>query len=159
MEGLGQSPSMDALQDLAAATGDDYRLVRVRAAAALAQFPNIKPQGKAKEALDKATDEYLTALVARPDSWDAHYNLGNYYLGQKRPKEALVEYDEAIKREPQALLALVNAAMAYARLGETAKAEERLNEALKIAPDSAAARYNLLLSRRNRETCRRRNRT
>ena len=33
--------------------------------------------------------------------------------------------------------------MAYARLGETAKAEERLNEALKITPDSAAARYNL----------------
>ena len=143
VEGLGQSPGMDVLQDLAAATSDDYRLVRVRAAAALSQFPNIKPQGKAKEALDKATDEYLAALMARPDSWDAHYNLGNYYLGQKRPKEALVEYDEAIKREPQAILALVNAAMAYARLGETAKAEERLNEALKITPDSAAARYNL----------------
>jgi Tfp pilus assembly protein PilF len=143
VEGLGQSPSMDVLQDIAAATGDDYRLVRVRAAAALTQFPNIKPQGKAKEALDKATDDYLTALVARPDSWDAHYNLGNYYLGQKRPKEALVEYDEAIKREPQALLVLVNAAMAHARLGETGKAEERLHDALNIAPESAAARYNL----------------
>jgi len=33
--------------------------------------------------------------------------------------------------------------MAHARLGETAKAEEKLNEALKIAPGSAAARYNL----------------
>jgi tetratricopeptide (TPR) repeat protein len=103
----------------------------------------MRPQGKAKAQLEKATDEYLASLMARPDSWDAHYNLGNYYLGQNRPKEALAEYDEAIKREPQALLALVNAAMAYARLGETAKAEERLNEALKIAPDSAAARYNL----------------
>ena len=81
--------------------------------------------------------------MARPDSWDAHYNLGNYYLGQNGPKEALVEYDIALKHEPQAVLALVNAAMAHARLGETGKAEERLNEALKIAPDSAAARYNL----------------
>ena len=33
--------------------------------------------------------------------------------------------------------------MAHARLGETPRAEERLNEALKITPDSAAARYNL----------------
>ena len=143
VEGLGQSPSIDVLQEIAAAASDDYRLVRVRAAAALAQFPNMQPQGQAKVRLDKATAEYLAALMARPDSWDSHYNLGNYYLGQKRPTEALAEYDEAIKREPQAILALVNAAMAYARLGETAKAEEQLNKALKITPDSAAARYNL----------------
>jgi tetratricopeptide (TPR) repeat protein len=143
VEGLGQSPSLEVLQEIAAATGDDYRLVRVRAAAALAQFPNMRPQGKAKEQLDRATGEYLAALMARPDSWDAHYNLGNYYLGQNRPKEALAEYDDAVKREPQAILALVNAAMAHAKLGETAKAEEKLNEALKITPDSAAARYNL----------------
>jgi tetratricopeptide (TPR) repeat protein len=96
-----------------------------------------------KGQFDKATGEYLASLMARPDSWDAHYNLGNYYLGQNRPKEALAEYDDAVKREPQAILALVNAAMAHARLGETAKAEEKLNEALKITPDSAAARYNL----------------
>ena len=143
VEALGQSPSLESLQDIAAATNDDYRLVRVRAAAALAQFATMKPQGKTKDRINKATDEYLAALMARPDNWDAHYNLGNYYLGQKRSKEALVEYDEAVKREPQAILALVNSAMAYARLGETTKAEERLNEALKITPDSAAARYNL----------------
>jgi tetratricopeptide (TPR) repeat protein len=141
IEGLGQSPSVEVLQEIAAATGDDYRLVRVRAAAAL--VPTMKPQGKAAAQVDKATGEYLASLMARPDSWDAHYNLGNYYLGQNRPKEALAEYDEALKREPQAMLALVNAAMAHAKMGETGKAEEKLNEALKIAPDSAAAHYNL----------------
>ena len=143
VEGLGQSPTLEVLQDIAAAAGDDYRLVRVRAAAALTQFPNIVPQGNAKERVDKATDEYLAALMARPDSWDAHYNLGNYYLGQNRPKEALAEYEEALKKEPQALLALVNAAMAHAKLGETAKAEERLNRALKVTPGSPVALYNL----------------
>jgi tetratricopeptide (TPR) repeat protein len=143
VEGLGQSPSLELLQDIAAATADDYRLVRVRAAAAMAQFPNMKPQGKAKERYDKAIDEYLGALMARPDSWDAHYNLGNYYLGQNRPKEALEEYDIAYMHEPQSVLTLVNAAMAHAKLGETARAEEKLNQALKIAPDSGAARYNL----------------
>jgi tetratricopeptide (TPR) repeat protein len=143
VEGLGQSPSLEALQDIAAATSDDYRLVRVRAAAALAQFPNLKPQGKAKEKVDRATDEYLAALMARPDSWDAHYNLGNYYLGQNKPKEALAEYDIAYKHEPQSVLTLVNAAMAHARMGETGKAEDRLKEALKIAPNSAVVLYNL----------------
>jgi len=143
VEVLGQSPSIEVLQDIAAAAGDDYRLVRVRSAAAMAQFPNAKPQGKAKERIDKATEEYLTALMARPDSWDAHYNLGNYYLGQNRPEEALVEYAIAYKHEPQAVLILVNAAMAHARLGETGKAEEKLQEALKIAPESGAVLYNL----------------
>jgi Tfp pilus assembly protein PilF len=40
-------------------------------------------------------------------------------------------------------LALVNAAMAHAGLGEIGKAEERLNGALRIAPDSAPALFNL----------------
>jgi tetratricopeptide (TPR) repeat protein len=150
VEGLGQNPSFDLLQDIAAATGDEYRLVRVRAAAAMAQFPNVKPQGKAKERFDKATDEYLAMLMARPDSWDSHYNLGNYYLGQNRPKEALVEYDIAYMHEPQSVLTLVNAAMAHAKLGEPAKAEEKLNEALKIAPNSTAALYNLGLVKAER---------
>jgi tetratricopeptide (TPR) repeat protein len=143
IEGLGKAQSFEVLQKIAAATDDDYRLVRVRAAAALAQFPNLKPRGKAAAQYEKATGEYLAALMARPDSWDAHYNLGNYYLGQNRVKEAIAEYDAALKREPQATVALVNAAMAYARLGELEKTEGKLNEALKIAPDSAAAHYNL----------------
>jgi len=143
VEALGQSPNLEVLQDIAAATSDDYRLVRVRAAAAMAQFPNLQPQGKAKEKVDKATDEYLAALMARPDSWDGHYNLGNYYLGQNQPKEALVEYDIAHKHEPQSVLTLVNAAMAHAKMGEPGKAETKLTEALQIAPDSSAARYNM----------------
>ncbi len=150
VEGLGQSPRFDLLQDIAAATGDDYRLVRVRAAAAMAQFPGVRPQGKAKEQLDKATGEFLDYLLSRPDSWDGHYNLGNYYLGQNKPKEALAEYDIAYKHEPQSVLTLVNAAMAHAKLGEPAKAEEKLNEALKIAPNSTAALYNLGLVKAER---------
>jgi tetratricopeptide (TPR) repeat protein len=143
VEGLGNGPSPELLPEIAAATADENRLVRVRAAAALAQFPNFKPQGKAAEQINKATGEYLDSLLARPDSWDAHYNLGNYYLGQNRPKEALAEFDEALQREPRAIPILVNAAMAHAQLGEPVKAEERLNGALRIAPGNAAAHYNL----------------
>jgi Tfp pilus assembly protein PilF len=143
VEGLGNSPSPELLPEIAAATVDESRLVRVRAAAALAQFPGLKPQGKVAEQTGKATGEYLESLMVRPDSWDAHYDLGNHYLGQNRPQEALAEYDEALRREPRAVSALVNAALAHAGLGETVKAEERLNGTLQIVPDSAAARFNL----------------
>lgn len=143
VEGLGNSPSPELLQEIAAATADDSRLVRVRAAAALAQFPSLRLQEKAAEQINRATAEYLESLVARPDSWDAHYNLGNHYLGQNRPQEALAEYDEALRREPRAVSALVNAALAHARLGESGRAEERLKEAVRIAPGSAAAHFNL----------------
>ena len=61
--------------------------------------------------------------MARPDSWDAHYNLGNYYLGLNKPKKALAEYDIALKHEPKAVIVMVNAAMAHAKLGETDRAE------------------------------------
>jgi Flp pilus assembly protein TadD len=41
------------------------------------------------------------------------------------------------------VLALVNKSMAYAQLGETKKADELLQKALKIAPDNAAASFNM----------------
>ena len=44
--------------------------------------------------------------------------------------------------------------------GRPAKAEEKLNEALKIAPDSAAVLYNLgLIKGEKQEICRQRRRT
>ena len=41
------------------------------------------------------------------------------------------------------MLAMVNESMAYARLGETKKADESLQKALKISPNNAAANFNL----------------
>jgi tetratricopeptide (TPR) repeat protein len=143
VEALGQSPSMEALQGIAAATADDYRLVRVRAAAALAQFPNIEPQGKTKEQIDKATDEYLAFIMARPDQWTSHYNMGNYQLSRGENKSAVASYRAALKIEPKAILALVNLSIAYARMGDGPKAERSLQEALKIAPDNGAANFNM----------------
>jgi Tfp pilus assembly protein PilF len=38
---------------------------------------------------------------------------------------------------------MVNESMAYARLGENTKADESLKKALKVAPDNAAANFNM----------------
>ena len=126
-----------------AAAGDSYRLVRVRAAASLAHYPAAWLKGQDLNKTDKASEEYLASLTARPDQWTSHYNLGNYYLNRGEVKKALTAYDTALKIEPRAAVAMVNAAMAYAKIGAQDQAEKSLVKAIKIAPDNAAAHFNL----------------
>jgi Tfp pilus assembly protein PilF len=45
--------------------------------------------------------------------------------------------------QPESILPLVNVAMVHARLGQNDLAETALRQALKIAPDNAAANFNL----------------
>ena len=142
-EALSVRPGQESFQALMAAAEDGYRLVRVRAAASLAQYPDAWFKGPDRERVKKATDEYLASLTARPDQWTSHYNLGNYYLNRGEVKQALASYDIALKIEPKAAMVMVNAAMAYAKMGEKNRAEKSLAKAIKVAPDNAAAHFNL----------------
>jgi tetratricopeptide (TPR) repeat protein len=125
------------------ATGDDYRLVRVRAAAALAGYQNLPLDEAQEKTVAAANEEYLASILSRPDQWASHYNLGNYYLDRRELKQAIAAYDTALKLEPRAVLAMVNESMAYVRMGENKKAGESLKKALKVAPDNAAANFNM----------------
>jgi tetratricopeptide (TPR) repeat protein len=140
---LQNVPSEESVLALVAATGDDYLLVRVRAAAALAAFGNLPLSDADKTKVEAANKEYLASIMSRPDQWDSHYNLGNYYLDRRDFKQAVASYEKALQMEPRGVLALVNKAMTYARMGENQKADEALQEALKIAPDNAAANFNM----------------
>ncbi len=136
-------PSPEGVQALLDATGDESRLVRTRAAAGLAGFPVDRLAGELKTRVEKANKEYLDFIMARPDQWASHYNMGNYQLSRGELKEAIASYRAALKLEPQAVLAMVNSSIAYAQMGENDKAEKSLQAALKIAPDSAAANFNM----------------
>lgn len=140
---LQNVPTKESFVALAEATGDDYRLVRVRAAASLAGYQNIPLADDDKKRVEAASKEYLASILSRPDQWDSHYNLGNYYLDRRDFKRAVASYETAIKMEPRGVLAMVNEAMAYARMGENQKANDALQRALKIAPDNAAANFNM----------------
>jgi tetratricopeptide (TPR) repeat protein len=142
-EALSVRPSKESFQALVAAVGDSYRLVRVRSAASLAHYPAAWFQGEDQDKVKKATDEFLDSLTARSDQWSSHYNLGNYYLNRGEVKEALAAYATALKIEPRAAMVMVNAAMAYAKMGAPDQAEKSLVKAIKIAPDNAAAHFNL----------------
>jgi len=143
VQALGLIPTTESLQALVVATEDDYRLVRVRAAAGIAAFPRMTAPPDYQVQLKKANNEYLASITARPDQWTSHYNLGNYRLSLGELENAVAAYQTALKLDPQAIMAKVNTSIAYAKMGETDKAEKALQQALKQAPDNAAANFNM----------------
>jgi HEAT repeat protein len=72
-ESLGMRPSTAAVQPLVAATADDYRLVRIRAAQSIAGIQGMRLAEPHASTVKKATDEYLASMMARPDQWSSHY--------------------------------------------------------------------------------------
>jgi tetratricopeptide (TPR) repeat protein len=144
---LQDVPTKEALQALVEATRDEYRLVRVRAAASLAGHENFSPDEPGMKSVAAANEEYLFSILSRPDQWDSHYNMGNYHLSRGDLNEAVASYNTALRLEPRAVPALVSQSIAYARLGETEKAADALDSALRIAPDNAAAHFNMGLLR------------
>jgi tetratricopeptide (TPR) repeat protein len=143
VQALGLIPTTESLQALIEATGDEYRLVRIRAAAGIAIFPRTTAPPAYQAQLSKANKEYLSFIMARPDQWTSHYNMGNYQLGRGETKNAIASYQKALMLEPQAVMAMVNSSIVYAQMGENGKAEQSLQKALKLAPDNAAANFNM----------------
>ena len=143
VQALGLVPTPASLQALIMATADEYRLVRIRAAAGLAAFPKLTAPPAYQAQLKKANDEYLASITARPDQWASHYNLGNYLLGRGELQSAVASYQTAMKLDPQAIMPMVNTSIAYARMGKNDQAEKDLQKALNLAPDNAAANFNM----------------
>jgi len=128
---------------LLAATRDEYRLVRVRAAAALAPVPRDIVNEDDRKHLDKALVEFKAAMNVRPDDALSHYNLGNFYSARREFDKAIFSYETSLKLRPDLLIAYVNASIAYNITGDNRKAEQSLRKALEIEPDNLAANLNL----------------
>jgi Flp pilus assembly protein TadD len=141
--GLGDHLSPEVLAALLAATGDAYRLVRIRAAGALAAVPldRLGPEDRAR--LEAALAELELALAARPDAWSSYYNLGNLHEQRGELAEALDAYETATRLRPDVVPPYVNASILHARRGEPQHAERVLRRALEIEPASSEANYNL----------------
>ncbi len=136
---------MEAMRALLAATKDESRLVRVRAAASLAGLPMRGLGEDEQKGLAKATEEYLASLQVRPDDWSSHYNVGNFHFARGQLEKALDAFRTARRLQPKAIQPLVNASMAQARLGNRAEAEQLLVRALEVDPGSVEAHFNLAL--------------
>lgn len=151
-EALGQRLEPENVAALVKATADDYRLVRVRAAAALAPVPEESLPEAQRAQARAAMGELMVSMLARPDDMASHYNLGNFHMSRSQIPEAVSEFETASRLLPDALPPHVNAALAYNTLGQNDKAEASLRRALSIEPTNAAANLNLamLLAEMNR---------
>jgi len=138
----------ESVRALAKATADEYLLVRVRAASALAAIP-VETQGFAslpseyRAAVERATTELLEGLGARPDDYASQYNLGNFYLQRGDQEKALASYQNAVKLRPDFVPPHVNVAFVYNARGENGKAEASFRRAIALDPNNPAVHLNL----------------
>jgi len=145
--GVGASGDPKVVSALVRATGDDFRLVRIRAASVLAGLPPASLPPADRTRVSAALKELEASLRARSDDWASQYNLGNLFSDLGRLEEALTAYDLAARFRPDAVQPLVNAAIVQARLGRTEQADQALAKAVAIQPKNAAALFNLALLR------------
>ena len=142
-EALGGYLTPETLPALLKAAEDEFRLVRVRAAAAMAAVPRERLADDERRVLDRATDEFLAAMHTRPDDQTSYHNLGAFYAQQGKYEKAVECYGLSHRLDPRAIPPLVNASVAYNVLGQNAKAEECLRKALKVDPKNPAVNLNL----------------
>ncbi len=142
-EALGQSLDETNITALLNAARDSYRLVRVRAATALAPVREERlPEGR-RALVRAAVAEAMESLKSRPDDMASHYNLGNLLMAREQMSEAVAEFETATRLQPDALPPHVNASLAYNALGQNDKAEASLRQALRLDPTNAPAQLNL----------------
>ncbi|MCY2952640.1 MAG: ammonia-forming cytochrome c nitrite reductase subunit c552 [Planctomycetota bacterium] len=135
--------SPEARQLLVAAARDDYRLVRVRAAGALAPLPPELIDDKDRSALDAATAELAASFGVRLDDWSSHYNFAGLQADRGNLPLAIEHYQRAAQLRPDTVLPLVNVSLLYAQVGQRQRAAEVLGKALKLDPANAAANFNM----------------
>jgi tetratricopeptide (TPR) repeat protein len=141
--GLNGNITMEAKNALVNACKDEYRLVRIAAANSLALFRDEQFTVAESDIVEKATEEYMTSVVTRPDDWSSHYNLGLFYQNQGNADSALESYEVAARLYPESIMPLINSSVLYSYIGNTAKAEENLRKVILMDADNEAANLNL----------------
>jgi tetratricopeptide (TPR) repeat protein len=90
---------------------------------------------------DEAALAYRKALELTPDSAESRLGLGDVYLQQGRPEDALAEYSQVIAANPQNPAGHVRIADANLRMGRFPEAAAAAAKALTLDPGHARAHY------------------
>ena len=90
---------------------------------------------------EQAVSAYKKALEFTPDSAEARLGLGDVYLREGKPDDALAEYGPVAAASPQSVPAQFRVADANLRLGNYPEAAAAAAKALAIDPKHQRARY------------------
>jgi len=86
---------------------------------------------------------WMDTLVQNPNCSMAHNNLGNILIQNGRTLEAMDQYEQAFRLDPEDVEAHYNLASALLRTGRSSEAIDQFEQALRLRPDFAMAHYNL----------------
>ncbi len=135
--------TVESFRALVKATGDEYRLVRIRAAVALASAPLDQLSDEDQTQARRAMTELMESFRALPDDYASHFNLGNIHMERRDHDKALGSYQTAIRLRPDFVPPYVNAAFVYNAMGDNASAEASFRKALMLDPNNSAVYLNL----------------
>lgn len=126
---------------------DPARIVRIKAARALAMVPDDGVGAGMRPRLDKAFAEYVASQRANADRPEAHINLGLFFIERRDPVQAETEYRAALVLDQDYVPAYVNLADLYRAYGRDADAESTLASGLNKNPGNADLSHALGLVR------------
>jgi hypothetical protein len=140
--GLAGYLSGMTLPGLVEAAGHPVRLVRVRAAQALAPVPDGLLTVEARERVDRAFDEFEAAMQVETGDGLAWETLGHFRLDRGDVEGARAALMEALRLDPGNLGLLISAATAARRAGREGEAEALLKRAVESHPRSELAWFS-----------------
>ena len=85
--------------------------------------------------LGDGMDRFVGSVRAPLGNPDAHYLLGDFYQGRGRHRDAIEEFNKAIRIDPRFVRAYNGIAVSLDQMGEHERAQEYYQAALQIQPD------------------------
>lgn len=92
---------------------------------------------------DRAEAKYMEAAKVSPQSYAAHFGLGEIYSIKKRPHAAVNEYRLAVQAMPMSALAHFKLGMAYIGTGNPDEAIKEFQASIELVPDQPQSYYGL----------------
>jgi hypothetical protein len=92
--------------------------------------------------IDEALDHYQASCAIQPRTEYCHYNIAHIFLGRGQSRDAIREYELALRytaNRDMALLCLTEDAEAQLQVGDYIGAESSITKALTIDPSNSAA--------------------
>lgn len=93
--------------------------------------------------MEKAVEEFQTAIEINPNYADAYHNLGNTYQQMGQLDLAIENYQTALSINPNLWQSYQNLAAIYFNSGDSQKALENIKKALEIDPQNPQLQNNL----------------